>query len=213
MGRIAPTSEAYTYLPSSVRRFPGPEELGGRMAAAGLADVRWILTAGGIIAIHSGNEGMSNTAQAQLGSVLAAGGSELADLLERTEDPARAPVTDGHGARAGAATPAATLAAGGKRLRPVLVFLAADASPTSAWCAAGVAVELLHMATLVHDDVLDARRPPARQADRVRRTAGAPAATATGDLLFSRAFAELAGRGKRGRRAGALGRVVGARAG
>jgi demethylmenaquinone methyltransferase/2-methoxy-6-polyprenyl-1,4-benzoquinol methylase len=53
LGRLA-DSEAYTYLPSSVRRFPGPEELAARMAAAGLADVRWILTAGGIIAIHSG---------------------------------------------------------------------------------------------------------------------------------------------------------------
>jgi demethylmenaquinone methyltransferase/2-methoxy-6-polyprenyl-1,4-benzoquinol methylase len=55
VGRLA-DSDAYTYLPSSVRRFPGPEELGGRMAAAGLDDVRWILTAGGIIAIHSGTK-------------------------------------------------------------------------------------------------------------------------------------------------------------
>jgi demethylmenaquinone methyltransferase/2-methoxy-6-polyprenyl-1,4-benzoquinol methylase len=54
LGRLAGDSDAYTYLPSSVRRFPGPEELAERMAAAGLADVRWILTAGGIIAIHSG---------------------------------------------------------------------------------------------------------------------------------------------------------------
>ena len=53
LGRLA-DSEAYTYLPSSVRRFPGPEELAASMAAAGLADVSWILTAGGIIAIHSG---------------------------------------------------------------------------------------------------------------------------------------------------------------
>ena len=53
LGRLA-DSEAYTYLPSSVRRFPGAEELGARMAAAGLEDVRWMLTAGGIIAIHSG---------------------------------------------------------------------------------------------------------------------------------------------------------------
>jgi demethylmenaquinone methyltransferase/2-methoxy-6-polyprenyl-1,4-benzoquinol methylase len=37
-----------------VKRFPGPEALAGRMAAVGLADVRWILTAGGIIAIHVG---------------------------------------------------------------------------------------------------------------------------------------------------------------
>jgi demethylmenaquinone methyltransferase/2-methoxy-6-polyprenyl-1,4-benzoquinol methylase len=56
LGRLAGDSDAYTYLPSSVRRFPGPEELGGRMAAAGLTDVRWILTAGGIIAIHSGTK-------------------------------------------------------------------------------------------------------------------------------------------------------------
>jgi demethylmenaquinone methyltransferase/2-methoxy-6-polyprenyl-1,4-benzoquinol methylase len=54
VGRLAGDSDAYTYLPSSVRRFPGPEALAGSMTAAGLADVRWILTAGGIIAIHSG---------------------------------------------------------------------------------------------------------------------------------------------------------------
>jgi demethylmenaquinone methyltransferase/2-methoxy-6-polyprenyl-1,4-benzoquinol methylase len=54
LGRMAGDRDAYTYLPSSVRRFPGPDELAERMAAAGLTDVRWILTAGGIIAIHSG---------------------------------------------------------------------------------------------------------------------------------------------------------------
>ena len=54
VGKLA-DSDAYTYLPSSVRRFPGPAELGSRMAAAGLVDVRWILTAGGIIAIHVGS--------------------------------------------------------------------------------------------------------------------------------------------------------------
>jgi demethylmenaquinone methyltransferase / 2-methoxy-6-polyprenyl-1,4-benzoquinol methylase len=56
LGRVAGDPDAYTYLPSSVRRFPGPEELGARMAAAGLVDVRWILTAGGIIAIHVGRK-------------------------------------------------------------------------------------------------------------------------------------------------------------
>ena len=56
LGRLAGDSDAYTYLPNSVRRFPGPEELAGRMAAAGLAEVRWILTAGGIIAIHVGRK-------------------------------------------------------------------------------------------------------------------------------------------------------------
>jgi demethylmenaquinone methyltransferase/2-methoxy-6-polyprenyl-1,4-benzoquinol methylase len=53
LGRFA-DSEAYTYLPSSVHRFPGARELGAELAAVGLADVRWLVTAGGIIAIHAG---------------------------------------------------------------------------------------------------------------------------------------------------------------
>jgi demethylmenaquinone methyltransferase/2-methoxy-6-polyprenyl-1,4-benzoquinol methylase len=55
LGRFAGDSDAYTYLPSSVRRFPGPRELGGELVDAGLTDVGWVLTAGGIIAIHSGS--------------------------------------------------------------------------------------------------------------------------------------------------------------
>ena len=54
IGRVAGDPDAYEYLPNSVKRFPGPRDLGGRMVAAGMTDVRWILTAGGIIAIHSG---------------------------------------------------------------------------------------------------------------------------------------------------------------
>jgi demethylmenaquinone methyltransferase/2-methoxy-6-polyprenyl-1,4-benzoquinol methylase len=54
LGKVAGDPDAYTYLPSSVRRFPGPSELGAELAATGLTDVRWVLTAGGIIAIHSG---------------------------------------------------------------------------------------------------------------------------------------------------------------
>jgi demethylmenaquinone methyltransferase/2-methoxy-6-polyprenyl-1,4-benzoquinol methylase len=54
LGRVAGDADAYTYLPSSVRRFPGPRDLAAEMAAAGLSDVGWILTAGGIIAIHHG---------------------------------------------------------------------------------------------------------------------------------------------------------------
>jgi demethylmenaquinone methyltransferase/2-methoxy-6-polyprenyl-1,4-benzoquinol methylase len=54
LGRLAGDSDAYAYLPSSVRRFPGPPELARRMAATGLSDVRWVLTAGGIIALHVG---------------------------------------------------------------------------------------------------------------------------------------------------------------
>ncbi len=55
LGRFAGDSDAYTYLPSSVRRFPGPNELAAELADAGLTDVGWTLTAGGIIAIHSGS--------------------------------------------------------------------------------------------------------------------------------------------------------------
>jgi demethylmenaquinone methyltransferase/2-methoxy-6-polyprenyl-1,4-benzoquinol methylase len=54
LGRLAGDPDAYTYLPASVRRFPGPEGLASAMAGAGLTRVRWILTAGGIIALHVG---------------------------------------------------------------------------------------------------------------------------------------------------------------
>jgi demethylmenaquinone methyltransferase/2-methoxy-6-polyprenyl-1,4-benzoquinol methylase len=54
LGKAAGDPEAYSYLPSSVRRFPDARGLGAAMAAVGLVDVRWILTAGGIIAIHAG---------------------------------------------------------------------------------------------------------------------------------------------------------------
>ena len=54
IGRVAGDPDAYSYLPSSVRRFPGPEGLAAVLAGAGLVDVRWILTAGGIIALHAG---------------------------------------------------------------------------------------------------------------------------------------------------------------
>ena len=54
LGRVAGDPDAYEYLPSSVRRFPGPRDLAAEMDGAGIGDVRWILTAGGIIAIHWG---------------------------------------------------------------------------------------------------------------------------------------------------------------
>jgi demethylmenaquinone methyltransferase / 2-methoxy-6-polyprenyl-1,4-benzoquinol methylase len=54
VGRLAADPEAYTYLPQSVKRFPSPPDLAAAMTRAGLRDVRWILTAGGIIALHAG---------------------------------------------------------------------------------------------------------------------------------------------------------------
>jgi geranylgeranyl pyrophosphate synthase len=107
----------------------------------------------------------------------------------------------------------ATIMAGGKRLRPLLVVLAAESAgfdlpqPSSSSARstplddadaeeqcltrAAVAVELVHSATLVHDDVIDGAQLR-RGRPTVAAQAGRQAAIATGDLLFSRAFAELA---------------------
>jgi geranylgeranyl pyrophosphate synthase len=133
-----------------------------------------------------------NTTAAQLGAVLAAGGPELARQLERTES-RLSEVARGHGDELGRHA-SATLSAGGKRLRPMLVFLCANGDGDDRLVAAAAAVELLHMATLVHDDVLD-RAPLRRGRPTVFAEGGRLAATTTGDLLFSRAFAELASAG------------------
>jgi demethylmenaquinone methyltransferase / 2-methoxy-6-polyprenyl-1,4-benzoquinol methylase len=54
LGAFAGDSEAYSYLPESVRSFPSPRGLAKKMDAAGLKSVHWTVLAGGIIAIHSG---------------------------------------------------------------------------------------------------------------------------------------------------------------
>ena len=54
LGKLLPGGAAYTYLPASVRRFPGPEELAASLRAAGFADVSYRLFAGGIVALHTG---------------------------------------------------------------------------------------------------------------------------------------------------------------
>jgi demethylmenaquinone methyltransferase / 2-methoxy-6-polyprenyl-1,4-benzoquinol methylase len=53
LGRLLPGGSAYTYLPASVKRFPGPDELAERIAAAGFREVRIRLFAGGIVALHT----------------------------------------------------------------------------------------------------------------------------------------------------------------
>ena len=101
-------------------------------------------------------------------------------------------IATGHGPRL-AEHAGATIAAGGKRLRPLLVLVAAGSAPAApaGLVRAGVAVELVHSATLVHDDVLDAA-PLRRGVPTVWASAGRGAATAAGDLLFAAAFSELA---------------------
>lgn len=84
----------------------------------------------------------------------------------------------------------ATLAAGGKRLRPMLVLLCAGEAGGDASVRAATAIELVHMATLVHDDVLD-QAPLRRGQPTVAASSGRSRAVATGDLLLSRAFALL----------------------
>jgi geranylgeranyl pyrophosphate synthase len=86
-----------------------------------------------------------------------------------------------------------TLTAGGKRLRPLLVFLATppDERESTRAVAGGAAVELVHMATLVHDDLLDGA-DVRRGRPTVWAEHGDDAAKAAGDYLFARAFAQLA---------------------
>ena len=80
------------------------------------------------------------------------------------------------------------LAAGGKRLRPLLCFLTARDEPSPP---PGVAVEMVHMATLVHDDLVDGARLR-RGLPAAWSVYGADAAKAAGDYLFACAFAVLA---------------------
>lgn len=88
----------------------------------------------------------------------------------------------------------ATLSAGGKRLRPLLVLLCAGAEAGEGAARAAAAIELVHMATLVHDDVLD-DAPLRRGQPTVAATSGRERAVGVGDLLFSRAFALLSEHG------------------
>ncbi|HSS56701.1 MAG TPA: polyprenyl synthetase family protein [Solirubrobacteraceae bacterium] len=125
--------------------------------------------------------------------VIRAAGDHVPGLLLRVEE-RLAELAAGHGVTL-AEHAGATIAAGGKRLRPLLVFLAADEEDGEGLVRAATAVELVHSATLVHDDVLDAAALR-RGVPTVVASAGRGAATATGDLLFARAFAELAQNGR-----------------
>jgi demethylmenaquinone methyltransferase / 2-methoxy-6-polyprenyl-1,4-benzoquinol methylase len=52
LGKVLPGGEAYTYLPASVRRFPGPEDLAAVMGEAGFEEIGWLLLGGGIVCLH-----------------------------------------------------------------------------------------------------------------------------------------------------------------
>jgi geranylgeranyl pyrophosphate synthase len=131
-------------------------------------------------------------------AIVDAAGAHVTELLARIEArlgevaSTRGPELEAHAG--------STIAAGGKRLRPLLCLVAAgpqeiwrDETP-DALVRAGVAVELVHSATLVHDDILDSaavrRGQPTVWAD-----GGREAAVATGDFLFAAAFTELVANG------------------
>jgi geranylgeranyl pyrophosphate synthase len=166
---------------------------------------------------------MSSIAQTQaaedeqaVAEIMRRGGAVLRERMMRTEEHLERVAAESGAPLAIHAT--ATVLAGGKRLRPLLVVLAATAAsgagPDGAendgsegngrlgteegersLVRAAVAVELVHSATLVHDDVIDGAQLR-RGAPSVVAQAGRRAAIATGDLLFSRAFAELARNGE-----------------
>jgi geranylgeranyl pyrophosphate synthase len=131
---------------------------------------------------------MSTTAET-LASIRAADGLE--SYLDSLEERLARTVASHPGLVAAVGNEA--LAAGGKRLRPVLVFLSTPPGREPS-IAAGVAVELVHMATLVHDDLID-RAHFRRGKAAAWSVYGADAARATGDYLFARAFAELTATG------------------
>ncbi len=211
LGKAGGESDAYSYLPESVRSFPPARELAALMDRAGLGDVRYTLLAGGIVAIHRGtvpasaprddsrtaeiasaNGSADGASDAPFGALLELDSGRMRVLMERAERLLEdAPA--GHGVQLTEAA-SETLAAGGKRLRPLLVFICGGNDAGEEIARAAAAVELIHMATLVHDDVLDAA-PLRRGAATVFASRGRETALGTGDLLFSRAFHLLARNG------------------
>ncbi|MHB8533337.1 MAG: polyprenyl synthetase family protein [Solirubrobacteraceae bacterium] len=145
--------------------------------------------------------GPSGEGVAGLDAIMARGGAVLRERMERVEAHLQRVTADAGAPLASHAS--ATVAAGGKRLRPLLVVVAAEAAGGPAevkdgeeqLIRAAVAVELVHSATLVHDDLIDGAQLR-RGHPTVAARAGRRAAVATGDLLFSRAFAELARNGE-----------------
>jgi geranylgeranyl pyrophosphate synthase len=164
-------------------------------------------------ALYAGNNTAADVEAVE--EIMRRGGSRLRERMTGMEAHLESVTADAGVPLASHAT--ATVLAGGKRLRPLLVVLAAESAetveglptgpPTGEHPAAGksaqeserehslvraaVAVELVHSATLVHDDLIDGARLR-RGRPTVAAVAGRRAAIATGDLLFSRAFAELA---------------------
>jgi geranylgeranyl pyrophosphate synthase len=128
------------------------------------------------------------TAATDVSEIVHVAGPHVAPLLARVEQRLREIAADNGPVLSAHAT--GTMTAGGKRLRPLLVVLAAGGTDGPGVVRGAVAVELVHAATLVHDDVLDAAALR-RGRPTVVAAGGRDLAIATGDALFSRAFTEL----------------------
>ena len=192
LGRVLPGGKAYTYLPASVRRFPA---CGGSRRPASTPGVR-----GRLVPAASAARSSRSTAPSQrrrreralsaIAVVRAAPGlgDYLDDVEERLAEPS-APIPAS--SPRSAATRSRRAASACDRCSP-----SSPRPPTAgAPVAEGAAVELVHMATLVHDD-LDRRCPrAARSRCRLDGVRAERAARAAGDYLFARAFAELAATG------------------
>jgi geranylgeranyl pyrophosphate synthase len=144
------------------------------------------VSAGAAPRTGAGPETLVGLSGAAIGRRMARAEKRLAEVARNAGDPIAEPALS-------------TIAAGGKRLRPLLVFVAGgdlggQAADDEPLVRAAVAVELVHSATLVHDDVLDGAALR-RGRPTVVAASGRAMATAVGDLLFSRAFAELARNG------------------
>ena len=185
LGRVvARETDAYRYLPASVHRFP-PAARAGR-------DHARRRSRSGAVPAALGRRGRAprrdGAGMSTVAAVLEVPG--VSTYLDAVEERLRETV-----GRSGGAVSAAgvdTLASGGKRLRPMLVHLCAPPAGRTrpGLVAAGCAVELVHMATLVHDDQIDAA-PLRRGRPTVWRSRGPLVSTASGDYLFARAFSEL----------------------
>lgn len=129
-------------------------------------------------------------ASAETKAILEAAGPQAAEAIVAVETRLRE-VSSNHPAPLGPYV-AEAVAAGGKRLRPLLAVLSAGAAAPdlSSVVRSGVAVELIHAATLVHDDILDSA-DVRRGVPTVVAAGGREMAVAAGDLLFAVAFGEL----------------------
>ena len=185
LGKVLPGGAAYTYLPASVRRFPGPDELAALHRARGLPRRPLPLLAGGHRRAPRGGGGVSDAARDR-----ASRGAGPRRVPRRARGAARGAPSRRH---AGRRPPrrGRTRSRGGKRLRPLLVFLAApvgERARRSPRASRSSSCTWRRSSTTTSST---ARAAP-RAARRPGRVHGDGAAVAAGDYLFARAFAELA---------------------